>query len=616
MNFLSFSLCAVRASRSVKWGVRASVLFMVLMMGACGGGGGGGGAVTGGGGSASFSPTATSYTLSVTANGTGSGSVTANPGGISCATTGSGNTGTCSGSYAGGTLVTLTANPVNGYGFNWGGACAGTSTCTVLMSAARSVTATFTPITLTVGLVGTGTGSVALAGGTFSCGSSGACTSTNCNSGTCTSQIPSGTSVTLMASPSAGFSFTGWSGACSGLGSCVLSGVATSQSVTASFSALSSCQQTGASTTLATLVGNSTGTGFTTDNTLLSPCAIETTYHTVNGICYGNYVVQPNTYANPPANTTLSMWSNSASCWGIVQNEPTNSEASGNPVYWNGPLASRGFSQGPNTLLTSSGGLQVSAINAQYNATTPCPSPGSGGSAQSVCAKWTMSVPGTTPGSAINTSTNFYTTWDALMDIYFHAEAVPATFERTTFDLQIYQMVMDFQISGVPNWANFVFGKGRYTTKTINGTQYYVNVNMGDPGSEGSGWVGRGGTYNSVSLVPVSSTAITLTAGAGGSYLWGVPSAVHDVGGIIKWLSETTTINGTTGIHDDAGNLLYDNVRGASVTSPLLNPLHYLTGLDPGFEVLQTTQTSTYPNNATFTTTNLWIALPGEVVGN
>jgi hypothetical protein len=44
-----------------------------------------------------------------------------------------------------GTVVTLTANPVTGARFiGWGGACSGTAlTCTVAMSAARSVTATF-----------------------------------------------------------------------------------------------------------------------------------------------------------------------------------------------------------------------------------------------------------------------------------------------------------------------------------------------------------------------------------------------------------------------------------------------------------------------------------------
>jgi uncharacterized repeat protein (TIGR02543 family) len=68
----------------------------------------------------------------------GSGTVTSAPGGINCGTS-------CSASYASGTNVTLTASAATGYSFSgWIGACSGTSAgCTVSMSAARSVAATF-----------------------------------------------------------------------------------------------------------------------------------------------------------------------------------------------------------------------------------------------------------------------------------------------------------------------------------------------------------------------------------------------------------------------------------------------------------------------------------------
>lgn len=92
--------------------------------------------------SAARSVTATfaaNRTLSVTL--TGSGTVTSAPSGINCGTD-------CSESYASGTSVTLTATPASGYTFGgWSGACAGTGACTVTMSAARSVTATFTATT-------------------------------------------------------------------------------------------------------------------------------------------------------------------------------------------------------------------------------------------------------------------------------------------------------------------------------------------------------------------------------------------------------------------------------------------------------------------------------------
>ena len=78
------------------------------------------------------------YSLTVTKSGTGT--VSSLPAGISC---GSG----CSASYASGTSVTLTAAAGTGYEFTgWGGACSGTAaTCTVSMTAAKSVTAAFSP---------------------------------------------------------------------------------------------------------------------------------------------------------------------------------------------------------------------------------------------------------------------------------------------------------------------------------------------------------------------------------------------------------------------------------------------------------------------------------------
>ncbi len=77
----------------------------------------------------------TQYALSVTKAGTGSGTVAGGP--INCG-------GACSANIDSGTTVTLTASPANGSTFGgWSGACTGTGTCTVTMTAARAVTATF-----------------------------------------------------------------------------------------------------------------------------------------------------------------------------------------------------------------------------------------------------------------------------------------------------------------------------------------------------------------------------------------------------------------------------------------------------------------------------------------
>jgi endoglucanase len=84
---------------------------------------------------------ATTFPLTVTKAGTGTGTVTSVPAGISCGSD-------CSESYASGTTVTLTAAAVAGSTFaGWSGACSGTGSCAVTMSAARSVTASFNATT-------------------------------------------------------------------------------------------------------------------------------------------------------------------------------------------------------------------------------------------------------------------------------------------------------------------------------------------------------------------------------------------------------------------------------------------------------------------------------------
>jgi Divergent InlB B-repeat domain len=84
-------------------------------------------------------PSASSFALTASRTGSGSGTVTSSPAGISCGTT-------CSASFASGSSVTLTAAPASGSSFTgWSGACSGTATsCVVTMNAAQSVTAAFT----------------------------------------------------------------------------------------------------------------------------------------------------------------------------------------------------------------------------------------------------------------------------------------------------------------------------------------------------------------------------------------------------------------------------------------------------------------------------------------
>ena len=151
-------------------------------------------------------PTPTTATLSVSKAGSGSGTVTSSPAGISCGST-------CSHDFTSGTSVTLTATPAAGSTFSgWSGACTGTGTCTVSMSQAESVTAGFAlrSETLSMGHTGSGRGTVVSSPAGISCGS------------TCSHGFAFGTSVTLTATPATGSTFSGWSGACTGTGTCTL----------------------------------------------------------------------------------------------------------------------------------------------------------------------------------------------------------------------------------------------------------------------------------------------------------------------------------------------------------------------------------------------------------
>ena len=82
-------------------------------------------------------PPPSTYDLTVTKAGTGSGTITSSPSGINCGAD-------CSETYTDGTAVSLTATPAGGSSFTgWSGACSGTGACNLTMSANRSVTATF-----------------------------------------------------------------------------------------------------------------------------------------------------------------------------------------------------------------------------------------------------------------------------------------------------------------------------------------------------------------------------------------------------------------------------------------------------------------------------------------
>ncbi len=180
------------------------------------------------------------FFLGVGKAGNGSGTVTSEPGKIDC-----------------GTVVTLTATPDSGSTFEgWSGACTGTGTCVVTMDGDKAVTATFestlpppTTFTLTVSKAGSGSGTVtsevvnAIVGsdlelGDMSVGTGNDVTADpagiSCGSD-CSENYESGTVVSLTAMPASGSTFAGWSGACTGTGTCLVT-MDGDKAVTATFS--------------------------------------------------------------------------------------------------------------------------------------------------------------------------------------------------------------------------------------------------------------------------------------------------------------------------------------------------------------------------------------------
>lgn len=153
---------------------------------------------------------AANYTLNVATAGAGTGSVTSGDSVVNCL-------GTCSHSYAYGTAVALTATPgANSVFAGWSGDCTGTGTCDLPMGGPQNVTATFTPEQeqLNVSVLG---GRPIVAGTVTSIPARVNCTSS------CEDFFDYGTDVHLTATPAPGWSFAGWSGACSGIGTCTVS---------------------------------------------------------------------------------------------------------------------------------------------------------------------------------------------------------------------------------------------------------------------------------------------------------------------------------------------------------------------------------------------------------
>ncbi|MGB7554542.1 MAG: hypothetical protein WBM04_09210 [Candidatus Korobacteraceae bacterium] len=220
---------------------------------------------------------------SVTVSVDGTGSVTSTDGYINCPDA-------CSYLYPLNTAVTLNASAAEGWTFTgWSGACTGTGSCDVTMTSSQSVTATFMQNIYTLTVSTSGDGTVA---------------STDINCPDACSQI------TLNASAAGGWTFTGWSGACTGTGSCDVT-MTSNQSVTATFTQ---------NTYTLTVSASGNGTVSSADGFINCP-----------GACSYSYLsnTQVTLNASPAADWALSSWSGTRSGTGSCVVDMTQSQSVG-----------------------------------------------------------------------------------------------------------------------------------------------------------------------------------------------------------------------------------------------------------------------------------------------
>jgi hypothetical protein len=173
---------------------------------------------------ATFSLEKHQLTVAKAGPGAATSAVTSSPAGIECGAA-------CAAPYKHGTAVTLTAVPgPHIMAAQWAGcdSVTGENKCLVTISAARSVTATFSLqpgaflYPLTVERTGTGAGTVTSSPVGIECGVA------------CSAELVEGAKLTLTATAAPGSAFAHWSGACGGTGACRVT-ISAARSVKAKF---------------------------------------------------------------------------------------------------------------------------------------------------------------------------------------------------------------------------------------------------------------------------------------------------------------------------------------------------------------------------------------------
>lgn len=347
--------------------------------------------------SITFGPWVTSVltpTLVVSVQGTGT--VTSSPAGITCGTA-------CSQAFAQGTSVTLTATPgANAIFSGWSGACSGASTtCAVNVNATTTVNAVFTtapPSTFGLNVVVSGSGSVNSVPAGINCGTA------------CSSAFPANAIVTLTASSSGGWTFAGWSGACSGVSPTCAVTMSQARNVGAAFT-------TSAQYTL-TVIGASGGIVTST------PGSIDCGTRCIAAFPAGTIV---NVIARPDPGFVFTGWT--GACTGtntcdVTMNSSQTVQATFAPVA-PGQFALTVHDYGNGTIVSTPFGIQCGIVcSAVYAAGTPVTltaSPAAG----TQFAGWSGACSGTGPCTVVMSNNVF-------VNATFVSNAVPTAMDVPT----------------------------------------------------------------------------------------------------------------------------------------------------------------------------------------
>nr|WP_294525701.1 hypothetical protein [uncultured Rhodopila sp.] len=268
-------------------------------------------------------------------------------------------------------------------------------------------------------------------------------------------------------------------------------------------------------------------------NTPPPTCAQSASSATVSGSkVYGLYELNTNNWAGIPG---LSMWANSADCWGFTDTATTEAYS-----IRGAPQIARGWSQANNAYFTTDANMGVQVQNLTK-----------------AKAHWAF-----TPPTAVYPAAR----WDALLetDLWNTDCKSGGCSYYGNYQLTIQMYTVDQVLNGSSYYCGVLKG-ANYSLKTFNGIQYATWIDQSTFNSAGG---------HTIFMYPAPNC---ISTGNAGLATWGLSNSTIDLAPIFAYWSSANP-------KDDAGNpVKYAN--GTVVTTPVIPPTAYLNSIQAGFEV-------------------------------